>query len=227
MANLTESSTYETGVYQIEITDPVIGGANGLSNLQAKQLANRTNYLKAAIGEIIGATFEAAKAIKLKTARKINGVDFDGTSDITITAEPITHSHSDITPAGSVIFLARSTAPTGYLKANGAAVSRATYAALYSAIGTSFGSGDGSTTFNLPDLRGEFLRAWDDGRGIDAGRAFGSFQDQSTQAHTHYVSTYSVYNSGGGVMVTAVGGMSGISGNTHPRNNALLACIKY
>lgn len=79
-------------------------------------------------------------------------------------------------PAGSVIYVAKSAAPTGYLKANGAAVSRTTYAALFAAIGTAFGVGDGSTTFNLPDLRGEFMRGWDDGRGVDSGRTLGSAQ---------------------------------------------------
>jgi microcystin-dependent protein len=96
---------------------------------------------------------------------------------------------SDGVPAGTVIWTARNTAPTGYLKANGAAVSRTTYADLFSAIGTFYGSGNGSTTFNLPDLRGEFVRGWDDGRGVDSGRAFGSAQAQSYQSHQHTGST--------------------------------------
>nr|DAY28237.1 MAG TPA: tail collar fiber protein [Caudoviricetes sp.] len=79
-------------------------------------------------------------------------------------------------PSGQIAFFAGSSAPAGWLKANGAAVSRALYAALFAAIGTTYGAGDGSTTFNLPDLRGEFMRGWDDGRGIDRGRAFGSAQ---------------------------------------------------
>lgn len=78
--------------------------------------------------------------------------------------------------AGKVSFFARTTPPTGYLKANGALVSRTTYAALFASIGTVFGVGDGSTTFALPDLRGEFLRGWDDGRGIDASRGLGTAQ---------------------------------------------------
>lgn len=79
-------------------------------------------------------------------------------------------------PSGQIAFFAGSSAPAGWLKANGAAVSRTAYAALFAAIGTTYGAGDGSTTFNLPDLRGEFVRGWDDGRGIDHGRAFGSAQ---------------------------------------------------
>lgn len=88
-------------------------------------------------------------------------------------------------PAGMVAHFARNTAPTGWLKANGAAVSRSTYATLFSAIGTTFGNGNGSTTFNLPDLRGEFLRGWDDGRAIDQGRTFGSVQSSAIEAHGH------------------------------------------
>nr|DAJ78976.1 MAG TPA: tail collar fiber protein [Caudoviricetes sp.] len=77
---------------------------------------------------------------------------------------------------GEVAFFARTTPPNGWLKANGAAVSRTTYAALFAAIGTTFGAGDGRTTFNLPDLRGEFLRCLDDGRNVDAGRRLGTAQ---------------------------------------------------
>ena len=74
-------------------------------------------------------------------------------------------------PSGTVIYHAANTAPTGFLKANGAAVSRSTYSDLFTAIGTTFGVGDGSTTFNVPDLRGEFMRGWDDSRGVDGSRA--------------------------------------------------------
>jgi microcystin-dependent protein len=59
-----------------------------------------------------------------------------------------------------VQFYAADTAPAGWVKANGAALSRTTYAELFAAIGTTFGAGNGSTTFNLPYMRGEFrLRA--------------------------------------------------------------------
>lgn len=86
---------------------------------------------------------------------------------------------------GTVQFFAGSTAPVGWIKANGAAVSRTAYAALFTAIGTIYGVGDGSTTFALPDLRGEFVRGWDDSRGIDSGRGIGSWQDQGYQSHGH------------------------------------------
>ena len=90
-------------------------------------------------------------------------------------------------PIGAVFHFAASTAPTGFLKANGAAVSRTTFAALFAITGTTYGVGDGSTTFNLPDLRGEFIRGWDDARGVDVSRAFGSAQAELTKlvSHTH------------------------------------------
>ncbi len=79
-------------------------------------------------------------------------------------------------PAGKVGIFAMTTPPVGWLKCNGQAVSRSTYSDLYAAIGTIFGTGDGSTTFNLPELRGEFVRGWDDTRGVDSGRGFGNSQ---------------------------------------------------
>ena len=92
---------------------------------------------------------------------------------------------AEAAPSGMIAYFAGQTAPAGWLKANGAAVSRTAYARLFAAVGTTYGAGDGKTTFNLPDLRGEFLRGWDDGRGADAGRAFGSAQAHAMQTHTH------------------------------------------
>jgi microcystin-dependent protein len=80
------------------------------------------------------------------------------------------------------------TLPTGYLECNGAAISRTTYSALYAKIGTTHGGGDGSTTFNIPDLRGVFVRGWDHGRGTDSGRTFATIQGSANLSHTHGVS---------------------------------------
>lgn len=101
-----------------------------------------------------------------------------------------------LAPAGEVSFFARSTAPTGWLKANGAAVSRTAYADLFAAIGTTYGKGDGFTTFNLPDLRGVFLRGWDDGRGVDGGRSLGTVQAGAIQLHGHAASSTSTGSHG-------------------------------
>ena len=138
-------------------------------------------------------------------------------------------------PPGSVIWFAANAAPTGYLKANGAAISRSTYDALFAAIGVTYGVGDGSTTFNLPDLRGEFIRGWDDSRGVDSGRAFGSAQADEFKSHSHTLLDYGAF---GSIAITGqdVGLLSGYpppgttatgGTETRPRNVALLACIKY
>lgn len=89
--------------------------------------------------------------------------------------------------AGTIVLTGQSTALEGTLKANGAAVSRSTYSRLFDRIGVAFGNGNGTTTFNLPDLRGEFIRGWDDSRGVDTGRALGSKQAAAVEAHTHKV----------------------------------------
>lgn len=78
--------------------------------------------------------------------------------------------------SGAVMHFARATPPAGWLKANGATVSRALYPDLFAAIGTVFGAGDGATTFGLPDLRGEFIRSLDEARGVDPDRTLGSQQ---------------------------------------------------
>ena len=96
---------------------------------------------------------------------------------------------SGMVPSGAVLYFAGQTAPAGWLKANGAAVSLTAYAALFAAIGTTYGAGDGSTTFNLPDLRGEFVRGWDDGRGIDRGRVLGSAQGDAIRNITGSIDT--------------------------------------
>jgi microcystin-dependent protein len=94
---------------------------------------------------------------------------------------------TDQTPAGTVIYTARSTPPTGYVKANGAAINRITFSVLFAAIGTTYGVGDESTTFNVPDLRGEFIRGLSDGSTVDSGRTLGSNQSDQNLSHNHGV----------------------------------------
>lgn len=95
------------------------------------------------------------------------------------------HQHA---PTGMIAAFFTATAPYGFLECNGAKISRVTYASLFDQIGTLFGGGDGSTTFNLPDLRGEFLRGWDHGRGVDVGRPLATFQAEDFKSHNHSAS---------------------------------------
>ena len=105
------------------------------------------------------------------------------------TTEFVRHAVDSSLPSGAVMYFAMQAAPLGWLKADGSAVSRTQYPALFAAIGTTFGAGNGKTTFNLPDLRGEFVRGWDGGRGIDPGRAFGSAQGDAIRNITGSIDT--------------------------------------
>jgi putative tail fiber protein len=224
MANLKEQEKWEDGVYQIEENDPVLGGENGITNKPAKQLANRTLWLKKALelfgkksapkdltAESISTADETGHTHKLPLASvtakgvvKLNSqtasdseqdaatpkavkIAYNAAVEAKTAADTAQRTASDANNnantrqlkselVGEIAFFASSTPPSGWLKANGAAVSRTTYAALFAAIGTTFGAGDGRTTFNLPDLRGEFLRGLDEGRNIDRGRRLGTAQ---------------------------------------------------
>ena len=167
-------------------------------------------------------------------------------------------------PAGAIMHFYRSTAPAGWLKANGGAVAVATYPSLVEAIYVGDArnataesgyrctdpanpSGTRSTTgayIVKPDIRGEFIRGSDDGRGVDAGRLPGSGQEGQLQKHNHG-GPGQLVNIGGGSGEYVFGGVNGAAtiigdnytptdgnvGNfgmeTRPRNVAFLACIKY
>lgn len=183
-------------------------------------------------------------------------ITINGNTDIISGAISVTDNIGGFltNPPGTLIFHCGSTAPPGYLKANGATISRSAYNNLFSALGTTFGAGDGSTTFTLPDMRGEFPRGWDDGRGVDSGRAFGAAQAEMINQHKHWISSMAVDDrniTGTGTntqeygLVSDAGSYSaddankttgrftrndpgfGSNNETRPRNIALLACIKY
>jgi len=107
----------------------------------------------------------------------------NGTSAPTNTMEELYSSIAAIvqTPPGTVAMTARTTAPTGWLLCDGSAISRTTYSALFAAIGTTYGIGDGSTTFNIPDFGGIFPR----GAGTN-----GTLSDSSSTAFTATLGTY-------------------------------------
>ncbi len=117
---------------------------------------------------------------------------------------------ADLTPTGAIIAFGGTTAPNGWLLCDGTAVNRQTYNNLFEVIGIAFGKGDeSSTTFNLPNLQGKFLRGVDHGEGNDpdadkrdesapggnTGNAVGSQQKDAFQGHEH--SAYKVRGSGG------------------------------
>ena len=197
----------------------VLDGSGGISSTGGIDAADLTGTLPA----LDGAALTALTSANLTGA--LPAIDGSGLTGIVSV------------PSGTVIYHAASTAPTGFIKANGAALSRTTYADLFAAIGTVFGAGDGSTTFLIPDLRGEFMRGWDDSRGIDASRVFGSAQAEEIGEHDHGVDAGSfLYMNGSSGAGRAYGGgaanffttwLDYASNETRPRNIALLACIKH
>lgn len=223
------------------------------------------NELAAALGDDanFSATVTAALAARLK---------LDGSTPMT---GPLNLGGQDIQNVANMVgmvglFLGNSP-PPGWLKLNGATLSRTSYAALWAYANASgntvaeaswsanwgkFSTGDGSTTFRIPDLRGEFMRLWDDGRGIDSGRTIGSSQLDALQNITGSISWH-----GGGVgtpvhaedgafgrmatnnsyaAASIVGGadsayvtifdasrVARTDAETRPRSIAVLACIKF
>jgi microcystin-dependent protein len=180
MAALTESETYEQEIYQLEATDPVQGGPTGIANRQAKQLANRTNWLKRKT-ELLS---DDINVVANSAQNQINNINENGA----------------FVPVGATLFVIGNTVPRGYLKMNGALVSRTTYAALWAYAQTAlapgndtftypglFGTGNGSTTFQLPDTRGWFPRFWSEGAypDTDGVRALGSRQLDRVGYHQH------------------------------------------
>lgn len=97
------------------------------------------------------------------------------------------------TPIGQIAWFPMSAVPAGWLECDGSSLSGSVYPDLSGAIGTTYGVGDNAPyTFNLPDLRGEFVRGWDHGRNADTGRILGSWQKGTIFGHDNTPSTYGV-----------------------------------
>lgn len=240
MANLPETPQWEEGIYQIEVSDPVLGGPDGISNRQGKQLASRTLYLKQqvekggselakhiaaadphtqyapkasptftgtptaptpansdnskklattefvakALAALAGSAPETLDTLKEladalgndpnfattvlnklaeKLAKDQHGADIP---DPALFVKNLGLGEGSALPVGVPVPWPSATPPTGWLKCNGAAFSAEEYPELAKAYPTN----------KLPDLRGEFIRGWDDGRGIDTNRSLLSSQ---------------------------------------------------
>ncbi|WP_240160279.1 tail fiber protein [Pseudomonas proteolytica] len=182
-------------------------------------------------GAIIDAG-DFATETSLGVARIATTAQIDAGTDDTTIVTPLKLRNA--VPVGASVGFYAASPPVGWLKENGAAVSRTTYANLFSVIGTRFGAGNGSTTFNVPDSRSLFSRALDDSKGIDVGRVNGSTQPQSIQSHSHAIlnkaASFVFSASGGGnVPGASTTGATEVTGGaeTRPANIAKLYCIKY
>ena len=126
-------------------------------------------------------------------------------------------------PVGTILAHAANTPPSGFLECNGSNISRSTYATLFSTISTTFGVGDGSSTFALPDLRGQFIRGWANTGSTDASRVFGSTQTDQNKNHTHTTDSTSLT---GGIRkisegFLAGGSATGVFTKTSDGNNSI------
>jgi microcystin-dependent protein len=165
--------------------------------------------------------------------------------DVTL-AKLVTAVQQSLLPAGAVQAFAMNSAPAGWLAADGSNVNRTTYAALFSALGTTYGAGDGSTTFALPDLRGIFVRGSGSQTisGTTYNKAFALKERDALQGHWHATqhtlnasgsSGSGALSPGSGFGITSVRNPSsdGVNGTprtaaeTRPANIALLYCIKF
>lgn len=248
MANLPETPQWEDGIYQIEVSDPVLGGPDGISNRQGKQLASRTLYLKQqvekggsdlakhiaaadphtqyapkasptftgtptaptpensdnskklattefvakALAALAGSAPETLDTLKEladalgndpnfattvlnklaeKLAKDQNGADIP---DPALFVKNLGLGEGSALPVGVPVPWPLATPPTGWLKCNGAAFTASQYPKLALAY----------PSLRLPDLRGEFIRGWDDGRNADAGRIILSYQEATGIAVT-------------------------------------------
>ena len=249
MANLPETPQWEEGIYQIEVSDPVLGGPDGISNRQGKQLASRTLYLKQqvekggtdlakhiaaadphtqyapkasptftgtptaptpansdnskklattefvakALAALAGSAPETLDTLKEladalgndpnfattvlnklaeKLAKDQNGADIP---DPALFVKNLGLGEGSALPVGVPIPWPSATPPAGWLKCNGAAFTASQYPKLALAY----------PALRLPDLRGEFIRGWDDARGVDAGRNILTVQNHDLGPHVH------------------------------------------
>lgn len=238
MPYITEENVWRQKIWRLELDTPAQGGepafeidgqgnvtpSGGYDNIQAKLLADRTLNLQNRLLTIENQLLHA----------RLTAVENNSVGTLVVK-----------TYYPSNLFSLQDYAFDGVLWLAGQEISRTTYDKLFAKVepqigSSAWGEGDGSTTFTLPDLRGEFLRAWDGGRGIDANREFGSWQADEIKAHTHRIidtsspnfsgdepggfdtTTHINQNNGSFVDTQPAGG-----DETRPRNFAFLYCVKY
>jgi microcystin-dependent protein len=155
----------------------------------------------------------------------------------------------NILPVGTIIGFPTSSAPTGFLECDGAAIDRVTYSDLFGLIGISYGAGNGTTTFNIPDYRGRFPRGWNHGAGNDpdaasrtdrgdgtTGDNIGTIQGDEIKSHSHDqtlgpLTIGAAFDSGASETNTAPNDVlptNNFGGNeTRPKNINTMWCIRW
>lgn len=156
-------------------------------------------------------------------------------------------AQSSALPVGSMVAFPVDKVPVGFLEIDGSVKSASAYPDLAKFLGAAFNKGDeGAGNFRLPESRGEFLRGWDHGRGIDPGRGIGSWSSDALQGHSHELRgrTGVISESSNGPFVSnkagdtilaptvsapindGVNGEPRVASETRPRSIAVMWCIK-
>lgn len=195
----------------------------------------------------------ASLAVLAETANTALQADIANVARRSESAHTATNALNGL-PAGSILPFAGSTEPPGFMACDGRALRSEDFPHLFAAIGQSWGSGGGANDFNLPDLRGVFLRGIDGGRGLDpesgarssinggnSGNNVGSYQPDSFQDHVHSTdlnprndwptsgsgATRVVSTEAGGGRLTQGAANGRVSSETRPKNAYVNYIIKY
>ncbi|WP_421547936.1 phage tail protein [Pseudomonas sp. QD4] len=175
---------------------------------------------------------------KIRTTLAQYGITDAYTKSVTYTKAEIEALLKNMSalPVGAMVPFPKGSVPPGFLEVDGSVQSIAALPDLAAYLGTTFNTGgEGAGNFRLPESRGEFLRGWDHGRGVDAGRSIGSSQADEFRSHTHVNSPAIMLNStpgtGGNGWIAGNQGQVAVTGaaggiETRPRNVAVMWCIK-
>jgi microcystin-dependent protein len=221
------ATTSRAGIVELADNTETQAGTDTTRAVTPASLASRT------------ATDARAGIVELAT----NAETQTGTAaDRAVTPASLASAAALFVPPGAVLPFAMNVVPSGWLAANGAAVSRTTYASLFAAIGTLYGVGNGSTTFALPDLRGYFVRGSGTNADGTAAGTFGAKQADAFQGHRHEAEQTSTFagptgtaqgsdaqansQTTGDPVTDTVNGTPRTASETRPKNIALLYCIK-
>lgn len=211
MDNLTFSKNSNTNTLEMQ-TDGSLQFSNTLTAVQGMNIAGGINVQHN--GEILASDVMYDNIILKNGSGQTTLYSNSSASNINITFPEDTGtanfslvtdgsgnlSFSNVMPVGAVQTFALTSAPTGWLACDGSAISRSTYSTLFSAIGTTFGSGNGTTTFTIPDLRDRFVRSSGDSRAVG-----------TTAAHTTALPSGSSYT----VTINSAGDHTHTAGDEH------------
>lgn len=240
-----------TTAIQQRIADLVASSPASLDTLKelADALGNDPNFATTMTNALAG---KANKATTLSGYGITDAYPKTGTYSRAEVDELLKYATS--LPVGAMVPFPSGSVPAGFLEVDGSVQSAATYPDLAAYLGTTFNRGDeGAGNFRLPESRGEFLRGWDHGRGVDAGRGLGTYQGDAIRNITGSVA--SVYMAGAvagtgaysvsqyGSSPAKIGAVGGDPGNNstiffdaskvvptanenRPRNITVMWCIK-